>query len=37
MSRDWYYDGLLAEKELRVQPKDTIPNINAVIEWYKNL
>ena len=37
MSRDWYYDGTLAEKELHIQPKETIPNIDYVIEWYKGV
>jgi len=37
MSRDWHYDGILAEKELQIQPKETIPNIDYVIHWYKNI
>lgn len=37
MSRDWYYDGTLAEKELQIQPKTTIPNIDYVIQWYKEI
>lgn len=37
MSRDWYYDGTLAEQELQIQPKETIPNIDTVITWYKNI
>jgi nucleoside-diphosphate-sugar epimerase len=37
MSRDWYYDGALAEKELYLQPQETIPNFEYVIEWYKNV
>ncbi len=37
MSRDWYYDGTLAERELQLQRKETIPNIDYVISWYKNI
>lgn len=37
MSRDWYYDGSFAEKELGIQSKETIPNIDYVVEWYKHV
>jgi dihydroflavonol-4-reductase len=37
MSRDWYYDGTLAAKELDIHLPETIPNFEYVVEWYKKL
>lgn len=37
MSHDWWYDGSLAARELQVQPKMTIPNFAAMIDWYRSI
>lgn len=31
MSRDWYYDGTLAERDLHLELKETLPNIRYII------
>jgi hypothetical protein len=37
MSRDWFYNGALAVKELGIQPKATIPNFASMIDWYQHV
>jgi nucleoside-diphosphate-sugar epimerase len=36
MSRDWYYDGTPAARDLRLQLHETIPNFDYVIDWYQH-
>ena len=37
MSRDWYYDGSLAAKELQLELPETIPNFDYVLDWYRQV
>lgn len=37
ISEDWYYDSTITEQELHISPKETIPNFEYVINWYKGL
>ena len=36
ISKSWYYDPRPAIRDLKIKPKETIPNFNYVIDWYKN-
>ncbi|MFH2060964.1 MAG: NAD(P)-dependent oxidoreductase [Pseudomonadota bacterium] len=35
ISRDWYYNPQQSKDELKIVPKETIPNFAYVIDWYK--
>jgi len=35
ISKSWYYDPQPAMKDLKIVPKETIPNFSYVIDWYK--
>ena len=36
ISKSWYYDPRPAIEDSKIKPKETIPNFNYVIDWYKN-
>lgn len=36
ISNSWYYDPEPAARDLKIFPKETIPNFKYVIDWYKN-
>jgi len=37
ISKNWYYDSKTAENDLQITSKETIPNFEYVINWYKSL
>lgn len=37
ISKNWFYDSRTAENNLKIIPKETIPNFEYVINWYKRL
>lgn len=36
ISRSWYYNPELAAHDLHITPKETLPNFNYVIDWYRS-